>query len=91
MRGEHAHRECHQFLIAAHGRLSVVVDDGRERKEVVLGEPSVGLYMPPGIWGIQYKFQPDTVLLVMASHAYDAGDYIRDYSEFLQTARPDGI
>lgn len=90
VRGEHAHRECHQFLIAAHGRLSVVVDDGSDRREVSLAEPSVGLYMPPGIWGIQYKFQPDTVLLVMASHAYDAGDYIRDYSEFLETARTDG-
>jgi acetyltransferase-like isoleucine patch superfamily enzyme len=85
VRGEHAHRECHQFLIAAHGRLAVVVDDGTNRKEVSLTEPSVGLYIPPGVWGIQYKFQPDTALLVMASHRYDAGDYIRDYSDFLQT------
>lgn len=86
VRGEHAHHECHQFLIAAHGSLAVVVDDGHHRKEVSLTEPSVGLYMPPGIWGIQYKFRAETVLLVMASHAYDAGDYIRDYSEFLRLA-----
>jgi UDP-2-acetamido-3-amino-2,3-dideoxy-glucuronate N-acetyltransferase len=90
VRGEHAHRLCHQFLIAAHGSLSVVVDDGHDRKEVSLGEPSIGLYMPPGIWGIQYKFQPETVLLVMASHHYDADDYIRDYGDFLKTVRPDG-
>ncbi|WP_352661097.1 WxcM-like domain-containing protein [Mesorhizobium australicum] len=90
VRGEHAHRQCHQFLIAAHGRLSVVVDDGHDRKEVSLTEPSIGLYLPPGIWGIQYKFQPDTALLVLASHPYDAGDYIRDYSDFLDTVRQDG-
>ncbi|RVA35329.1 isomerase, partial [Mesorhizobium sp. M7A.F.Ca.US.001.01.1.1] len=39
---------------------------------------------------IQYKFQPDTVLLVMASHPYDAGDYIRGYTDFLDTVRQDG-
>ncbi|MBZ9860565.1 WxcM-like domain-containing protein [Mesorhizobium sp. CA12] len=89
VRGEHAHRQCHQFLIATHGRLSVVVDDGHDRKEVSLADPSIGLYLPPGVWGIQYKFQPDTALLVMASHPYDAGDYIRDYSDFLATVRPD--
>jgi acetyltransferase-like isoleucine patch superfamily enzyme len=83
VRGEHAHHECHQFLIAAHGKLSVVVDDGHKRAEVVLTDPSLGLYMPPRVWGIQYKFEPTTTLLVMASHAYDASDYIRDYSEFL--------
>ncbi|WP_434721754.1 WxcM-like domain-containing protein [Mesorhizobium sp. RIZ17] len=87
VRGEHAHRQCHQFLIATHGRLSVVVDDGRDRKEVLLADPSIGLYLPPGVWGIQYKFQPDTVLLVMASHPYDASDYIRDYSDFLATVQ----
>ncbi|PBB19534.1 WxcM-like domain-containing protein [Mesorhizobium sp. WSM4313] len=90
VRGEHAHRQCQQFLIATHGRLSVVVDDGHDRKEVSLADPSVGLYLPPGVWGIQYKFQPDTVLLVMASHPYDASDYIRDYSDFLATVGPDG-
>ncbi|MBZ9819645.1 WxcM-like domain-containing protein [Mesorhizobium sp. CA4] len=89
VRGEHAHRQCQQFLIASHGRLSVVVDDGHGRKEVSLADPSVGLYLPPGVWGIQYKFQPDTVLLVMASHPYDASDYIRDYSDFLATVGPD--
>ena len=88
VRGEHAHRLCHQFLVAAHGRLSVVVDDGQGRKEVSLADPSIGLYLPPKVWGIQYKFQPDTVLLVMASHSYDAGDYIRDYSDFLAMVKP---
>lgn len=68
----------------------MVVDDGHDRKEVSLADPSIGLYLPPGVWGIQYKFQPDTALLVMASHPYDASDYIRDYSDFLATVRPDG-
>ena len=32
----------------------------------------------------QYKYSNDAVLLVLASHEYDADDYIRDYSEFLE-------
>lgn len=81
-RGEHAHRECHQMLFCAHGSLAVVVDDGRTREEIVLNDPGVGLYLPPMVWGIQYKYSADAVLLVLASHDYAAADYIRDYDEF---------
>ncbi len=82
VRGEHAHHHCEQFLIAAHGALSVVVDDGEHRREIRLEDQTVGLYLAPMVWGIQYKFDHDTVLLVAASHTYDAADYIRDYSSF---------
>lgn len=82
-RGEHAHRECHQFLICVRGKVSVVADDGKNREEFLLDRPDRGLYLPPMIWGIQYKYSPDALLLVFASHYYDATDYIRDYNEFL--------
>jgi acetyltransferase-like isoleucine patch superfamily enzyme len=81
-RGEHAHRECHQFLICARGSCSVVADDGTNREEFFLDSPDVGIYLPPLVWGIQYKYSPDAVLLVFASHNYDANDYIRDYHDF---------
>jgi acetyltransferase-like isoleucine patch superfamily enzyme/dTDP-4-dehydrorhamnose 3,5-epimerase-like enzyme len=86
VRGEHAHRECEQFLIAAHGALSVVLDDGRTREEVRLDSPTLGLYLAPMVWGIQYKFDPDAVLMVAASQPYNAADYIRDYAEFCRLA-----
>jgi hypothetical protein len=85
-RGEHAHRECHQFLICARGKVSVVADDGSQREEFLLDRPGLGLYLPPMVWGIQYKYSPDAVLLVFASHYYDAADYIRDYGEFMALA-----
>lgn len=84
VRGEHAHRECAQFLIAAHGALTVVVDDGTHSTEVSLDSPTRGLYIPPGVWAVQYKFQEGGVLVVHASHSYDSDEYIRDYSEFRQ-------
>lgn len=83
VRGEHAHFECHQFLICVRGSCSVVVDDGYKRMEVTLNSLSVGLYLPPMTWGVQYKYSSDALLLVFASHHYDAADYIREYGVFL--------
>ena len=82
VRGEHAHRRCEQFLVAAHGGVSVVVDDGTTREEVRLDSPTLGLYLAPMVWGVQYKFDKDAVLMVAASEPYDGTDYIRDYAEF---------
>jgi serine acetyltransferase/dTDP-4-dehydrorhamnose 3,5-epimerase-like enzyme len=82
VRGEHAHRECQQFLVCARGSVSVVVDDGTLSEEIVLDRPDVGLYVPPMVWAVQYKYSADALLLVFASHPYDPDDYIRDYEEF---------
>src|SRR6185436_19676629 len=83
VRGEHAHRRCHQFLVCLRGSLSVVVDDGRSSEEIELDRPSIGLYLPPMVWAVQYRYSADAMLLVFASDPYDAADYIRDYDEFL--------
>jgi len=83
IRGEHAHRTLHQFLVCAAGRCHVVTDDGRSRHEAILDSPAKGVYIPPMVWATQYKFTRDAVLLVLASEYYDAGDYIRDYEDFL--------
>ena len=88
IRGEHAHRVCKQFLICAHGSCHVVADDGENREEFVLDDPSIALYLPELTWGVQYKYSSDAVLLVFASHFYDSSEYIRDYNEFtLLTSR----
>jgi hypothetical protein len=84
IRGSHAHRECEQFLVCLSGGLSCLVDDGTARDEVRLESPDKGLHLPSMIWGTQYKYSRDAVLLVLASLTYDAGDYIRDYDEFLE-------
>lgn len=84
VRGEHAHRELHQFLICIKGSCAVVVDDGQNRCEVVLDRPTLGLHVPPMVWATQYKFTQDAVLLVLASDIYKAEDYIRNYDEYLE-------
>lgn len=88
VRGAHAHRRCRQFLVALQGSLRVLVDDGRNRADVVLDSPTVGLFMDARIWGTQYLFGEGTILLVLASDAYDADDYVRDYDEFIRLVAP---
>lgn len=93
VRGQHAHKECHQFLVCVTGRCAVVADDGTKRQEFRLDRPSLGLYLPPMTWGTQYRYSADASVLVFASHHYDADDYIRDYGEFvamIKSAADDG-
>jgi dTDP-4-dehydrorhamnose 3,5-epimerase-like enzyme len=87
VRGEHAHKECHEFLVCVCGSIAAIVDDGTNREEFVLDRPWIGIYIPPRVWGIQYKYSSDAVLMVFASHEYDPDDYIRDYDAFLRFVR----
>lgn len=89
LRGEHAHRECHQFLICTHGSCRVLLDDGKRRCEVTLDRPDLGVYMPPMIWGTQYRYSRDAALLVFASHGYDGSDYLRTYDDFISACAKD--
>ena len=83
-RGAHAHKECHQFLIAASGSFEVLLDDGINKRTVLLNRPFYGLHIPPGIWASEQGFSSGSICLVLASHPYEADDYIRDYEEFLR-------
>lgn len=81
-RGAHAHKECHQFLIAASGSFEIEMDDGINRRTVTLNRSYFGLHIPPGIWAAEKSFSSGAICLVLASHKYDEKDYIRDYDEF---------
>ena len=83
LRGEHAHKRCQQFLICLHGSCRVLLDDGHSRCEVTLDRPDMGVFMPEMIWGTQYRYSTDAVLLVFASRPYEAEDYLRTYDDFL--------
>ena len=87
IRGQHAHRKCHQFLVCVSGSCRVIADDGKHRQEFLLATPALGVYLPPKTWGVQYDYSADASLLVFASHAYDPADYVRDYDAFLRLVR----
>ena len=82
-RGAHAHKECHQFLIAATGSFEVELFDGKVRRSVSLNRPNIGLHIPPGVWASEVNFSSSSICLVLASHPFDESDYIRDIDEYL--------
>lgn len=84
LRGEHAHKKCEQFLIATNGNIDVILKDGMHEYKFELRSPQQGLYIPAGIWGEQIYLSEGASLMVLASHVYDADDYIRDYPAFLE-------
>lgn len=87
-RGAHAHKECHQFLIAASGSFEVVLDDGKNKRTVLLNRPYIGLHIPPGVWAAEQSFSSGSICFVLASEVYEEEDYIRDYEEFLAGITP---
>jgi len=82
-RGAHAHKMCHQLLVAAGGSFEVELNDGANKKFVFLNRPYMGLHIPPCIWAHEFNFSSGAICLVLASHKYDEDDYIRSYNDYL--------
>lgn len=83
-RGGHAHKELQQLIVSAIGAFSVILDDGRERKTIVLNRAYLGLYVPSLIWRELVDFSSGSICLVLASLPYDENDYIYDYDLFIR-------
>lgn len=82
-RGFHAHRALDQWAVCVAGSCLVTVDDGRERQDIRLHSPDLGLRIGPMVWHEMRDFSPDCVLMVLAAAPFDEADYIRDYQQFL--------
>jgi len=83
-RGGHAHHELEQYLVAASGSFTVVLDDGKQKKNVFLNNPSKALYLKKGIWREIENFSSGSICLVLASEVYLESDYIREYDDFIK-------
>ena len=83
-RGGHAHKRLRQLVIALSGSFTVTLDDGRERRTVLLNHPYQGLMIETDIWRTLDDFSSGAVCLVLASELYDESDYIYDYDAFLK-------
>jgi hypothetical protein len=88
-RGGHAHKELSQLIIAASGSFNVILDDGNIKRTFTLNRPYQGLLVVPGIWRELDDFSSGSVCLVLASHGYDEGDYIREYTNFIKSKARD--
>ncbi len=82
-RGFHAHKNLKQALVCVSGSCKILLDNGREREEILLSKPNTALIIESDIWREMFDFSNDAVLLVLASEYYDESDYIRNYSDFI--------
>ena len=89
-RGFHAHKKLKQVAIAVRGSCKFVLDDGKEKKEIILDNPEKGLLIDSCVWREMYDFSEDCVLMVLADQLYDEADYIRDYDTFLESVKHAG-
>lgn len=84
VRGRHAHKTCNQFLICTAGSVEILIDDGRERRAVMLASLEHGLHVPPGIWCAQKYVTAGSVLAVLCDAPYIEEEYVRDHEDFLR-------
>jgi len=86
-RGQHAHKLCAQLLVCSNGAVSVICTDGLNSATYEINSPDFGLYVPPGIWAEQKYLSASSTLTVLCDRKYEAGDYIRNYTKYLEYRR----
>ncbi len=90
-RGGHSHNTCSEVVVAVTGGFRMTVDNGRERRSVVMDSPNLGILIPAGMWCELSDFQPGTVVVVAASEPYDASGYCNNYNEYVNSQHTDKL
>ncbi len=86
-KGFHAHKQSWHLLFCPYGAINVFVDTGKEKKNIALSDPSLGLILHPSVWREMTWKKPGSVLCVAASGHYDSETLINDYDEYLKFLR----
>ncbi len=81
-RGFHAHKKLNQVAFCIQGKCKMLMDNGTEKKEVLIDQSNKGLLIPSMVWHEMHDFSDDCIMLVLASDYYDENDYIREYEQF---------
>ena len=90
-RGGHAHKRLRQLVVALSGSFTVTLDNGYERRTVLLNHPWQGLIIETNTWRTLDDFSSGAVCLVLASDHFEEDDYIYDYDEFLAYIGRDNV
>ena len=71
-------------MIPLSGSFDIHLDDGNNKKKLMLNKPDKGLLIPNGIWREMDNFSSGSVCMVLASENFSEDDYLRDYDAFLK-------
>jgi len=86
VRGGHAFKTQHEFIVALSGSFDVLLDDGTEKRNYHLNRSYYGLYVPDLIWRSMENFSTNSLAIVLSSTHFDLDDYIRDFDIFVREA-----
>jgi hypothetical protein len=89
VRGSHAFKESHEFIIALSGSFDIVLNDGENEIKYSLNRSYYGLYVSNLLWRSMENFSTNSLALIVSSIPYDTNDYIRDFDEFKMTRNED--
>lgn len=84
VRGGHAYRSIHEFIVALSGSFEVMVSDGSHRVHYALNRSYQALLVPNLIWREMINFSTNSVALVLASGPFSPDEYVHDYEDFLR-------
>jgi len=89
-RGDHAHKQCSQFVFPVLGRIRIDCISKIGKKKIILDfKKKEGYLLKPKTW-CKIKFlTKNAVLLVACDMEYKFNDYIEDYSKFLKIIKKD--
>jgi len=82
IRGSHAFKKSHEFIIALSGSFDVVLNDGKKEVKHSLNRSYYGLYVPNMLWRRVENFSTNALALIVSSIPYDQNDYIRNFNEY---------
>jgi dTDP-4-dehydrorhamnose 3,5-epimerase-like enzyme len=82
IRGSHALKESHEFIVALSGSFDVVLHDGEKEVKFNLNRSYYGLYVPNLLWRRVENFSTNSLALIVSSIPYNSNDYIRDFDEY---------
>ena len=82
IRGSHAFKNSHEFIIALSGSFDVVLNDGKKEVKHSLNRSYYGLYVPKMLWRRVENFSTNALALIVSSISYDQNDYIRNFDEY---------
>ena len=82
VRGGHAFRNSHEFIVALSGSFNVVLNDGNNEFTYNLNKSSIGLYVPNLIWRGLENFSTNSLALIVSNIEYNSEDYIRNFKDF---------
>ena len=87
-RGDHATKKTRLILFPVSGSCTVIVDDGTDREEFLMDNPSQGLLIEPMIWRSMRKFTPDCVMMAVCDRPFEPGNETYDnYNEFINAVQ----